>query len=224
MKDGYSICFNEWALDKEIKNDLGLLLIISSLCAEKGYCYASNEYLGNLFDLPKETISRKLKLLQDKNYITIEYEKKGCEITARKIRLTKMLIHDYQKCYSTINKNVKENNIMINNISNNIERYIEEIEQFKPVLTSTDYEIIQKIASKYSLEQVKQALAISKQNNAYSIKYLLQVLVNGIKEKSPIKSPGKITPNWLNEDIEATPMSEDELLDLQKEFEKILKI
>ena len=222
MKDGYSICFNEWALDKEIKNDLGLLLIISSLCAEKGYCYASNEYLGNLFDLPKETISRKLKLLQDKNYITIEYEKKGCEITARKIRLTKMLIHDYQNCYSTINKNVKENNIMINNISNNIERYIEEIEKFKPVLTSSDYEIIKKIASKYSLDQVKQALAISKQNNAYSVKYLLQVLVNGIKEKSPIKSPGN-APNWLNEDIQATPMSEEELLDLQKEFEKILQ-
>lgn len=223
MKDGYSICFNEWALDKEIKNELGLLLIISSLCAEKGYCYASNEYFGNLFDLPKETISRKIKLLQDKNYITIEYEKKGCEITARKIRLTKMLIHDYQNCYSTINKNVKENNIMINNISNNIERYIEEIEKFKPVLTSSDYEIIKKIASKYSLEQVKQALAISKQNNAYSIKYLLQVLVNGIKEKSPIKSPSKIAPNWLNEDIQANPMSEDELLDLQKEFEKILQ-
>jgi hypothetical protein len=221
MKDGYSICFNEWALDKEIKNDLGLLLIISSLCAEKGYCYASNEYLGNLFDLPKETISRKLKLLQDKNYITIEYEKKGCEITARKIRLTKMLIHDYQNCYSTINKNVKENNIMINNISNNIERYIEEIQQFKPVLNSSDYEIIKKIASKYSLEQVKQALAISKQNNAYSIKYLLQVLVNGIKEKSPIKSPS--APEWLNQDIQATPMSEEELLDLQKEFEKILQ-
>lgn len=223
MKDGYSICFNEWALDKEIKNELGLLLIISSLCAEKGYCYASNEYLGNLFDLPKETISRKIKLLQDKNYITIEYEKKGCEIIARKIRLTKMLIHDYQNCYSTINKNVKENNIMINNISNNIERYIEEIEKFKPVLTSSDYEIIKKIASKYSLEQVKQALAISKQNNAYSVKYLLQVLVNGIKEKSPIKSPSKIAPNWLNEDIQAKPMSEDELLELQKEFEKILK-
>ena len=224
MKDGYSICFNEWALDKEIKNDLGLLLIISSLCAEKGYCYASNEYLGNLFDLPKETISRKLKLLQDKNYITIEYEKKGCEITARKIRLTKMLIHDYQNCYSTINKNVKENNIMINNISNNIERYIEEIQQFKPVLNSSDYEIIQKIASKYSLEQVKQALAISKQNNAYSIKYLLQVLVNGIKEKSPVKSHSKvITPDWLNEDIQTTPMSEDELLELQKDFEKILQ-
>ena len=47
MKDdninGYAICFNDWALDKSIKNELGLLLIISSLCAKEGYCYATNE-------------------------------------------------------------------------------------------------------------------------------------------------------------------------------------
>ena len=60
------------------------------------------------------------------------------------------------------------------------------------MLNSSDYEIIKKIASKYSLDQVKQALAISKQNNAYSVKYLLQVLVNGIKEKSPVKSPSRV--------------------------------
>jgi DNA-binding MarR family transcriptional regulator len=220
--NGYAICFNKASLDKSIKNELGLLNIISSLSAEKGYCYASNKYLADLFDVPTETISRKLKILSDKEYITIEYEKKGCEIIGRKIRLTNLLIDDYQKCYSTINKNVKENNIMINNISNNIERYIEEIEQFKPVLTSSDYEIIQKIANKYSLEQVKQALAISKQNNAYSIKYLLQVLVNGIKEKSPIKSPSNV-PEWLNRDIQYQPMKDTELEELQKEFEKILK-
>ena len=83
--NGYAICFNEWSLDKEIKNELGLLLIISSLCAEKGYCFASNEYLGNLFNLPKETISRKIKLLQKKNYITIEYDKK----------VVKLLIEEY---------------------------------------------------------------------------------------------------------------------------------
>ena len=76
MNNGYSICFNEWALDKDIKNELGLLLIISSLTAEKGYCYASNKYLASLFETTEETISRKIKTLQDKNYITVEYEKK----------------------------------------------------------------------------------------------------------------------------------------------------
>lgn len=130
MENGYAICMNEWALDKDIKNELGLLLIISSLCAEKGYCFASNRYLGELFDLPEQTISRKIKILEEKKYITIEYKKRGCEILERNIRLTKMLTDDKQKCESTINKNVKDNNTSINNTSINKEKYKKEFEEF----------------------------------------------------------------------------------------------
>ncbi len=119
MDEGYSICFNEWALDQDIKNELGLLLIISSLTAEKGYCYASNEYFAKLFNVEQETISRKIKKLEDKNYITIDYKKRGCHILSREIRLTKISIDDYQKYQSTIDEKVKENNISINNISIN---------------------------------------------------------------------------------------------------------
>jgi DNA-binding GntR family transcriptional regulator len=117
MNNGYSICFNEWALDKSIKNELGLLLIISSLTAEKGYCYASNEYLAKQFKTSTITISRKLGILKSKGYITIEYDKRGYEVIGRKIRLTKMLTDDYQKRKPTINKNVKYNNTSNNNTS-----------------------------------------------------------------------------------------------------------
>ena len=119
MENGYSVCFNEWALDKSIKNELGLLLIVSSLCAEKGYCYASNEYLAGLFDVPEETISRKLKLLKEKRYIEIDYEYRGFEVINRSIRLTKMLMDGYQKRQPTVNKNVKDNIIRLNNTSIN---------------------------------------------------------------------------------------------------------
>lgn len=114
MNNGYALCFNQWALDKNIKSELGLLIIISSLTARDGYCFASNKYLAELFDETEQSISRKIKLLEKYNYITIEYEKKGCEIISRKIRLTKLLIHDKQNCYSTINKIVKDNNTSIN--------------------------------------------------------------------------------------------------------------
>lgn len=114
MKNGYAICFNEWALDKDIKNELGLLVIISSLTAEKGYCFASNNYFSKLFDIPEENISRKIKKLEQKGYITIEYEKRGCEIINRLLRLTKISIDDCQNYQSTIDKNVKDNNISIN--------------------------------------------------------------------------------------------------------------
>lgn len=158
MNNGYAICFNEWALDKDIKNELGLLLIISSLCAEKGYCYASNKYFSEMFNIPEQTISRKLKILQDKKYITIDYKKRGCEITDRYIRLTKMLIDDYQNCESTINKNVKENNISINNISiNNKENNIS-----KDILKESNKK--SKVFVPPTLEEV-QSYCIERNNN-----------------------------------------------------------
>lgn len=121
-KDGYAICFNEWLLDDEIKNELRLLITISCLTAKNGVCFASNGYFANMFGETEISISRKIKKLIDKDYIRVEYEKRGCEVVSRKIRLTKMLTDDYQNCYSTINQNVKENNNNINNIKerNNI--------------------------------------------------------------------------------------------------------
>ena len=126
MINGYSICLNEWALDKDIKNELGLLLIISSLCSQEGYCFASNKYLGELFNENEITICRKIKKLEDKKYIVIKYEKRGCEIVSREIRLTKLLIDDYQNRQSSIDENAKENNISImNDIFNTTDSIIE---------------------------------------------------------------------------------------------------
>lgn len=135
IEDGYSICLNEWALDKEIKNELNILVIISSLTAKKGYCYASNKWFADLFGIDEVSVSRKIKKLEQAGYITIDYKKRGFEVTNREIRLTrllstinenvnrpltKMLSDDLQDCYPTINKNVKYNNTIINNTNNNI--------------------------------------------------------------------------------------------------------
>ena len=140
MDEGYSICFNEWALDQDIKNELGLLLIISSLTAEKGFCYASNEYFAKLFNVELETISRKLKKLEKKKYITIDYKKRGCQVTQREIRLTKISIDDYQKYQSTIDKKVKEKNISINNTSINKKENIKRKSFKKPTIEEiTEY-------------------------------------------------------------------------------------
>lgn len=122
MTGGYAICLNEWIFDTTIKCELNLLLYISSLTAEKGYCFASNQYFAEKFNTNEVNISRKIKKLEEKGYITIEYTKRGCEIIDRKIRLTKMLTDDYQKCQPTINKNVKDNNTIINNANNNIKK------------------------------------------------------------------------------------------------------
>ncbi|MBO7696884.1 MAG: helix-turn-helix domain-containing protein [Methanobrevibacter sp.] len=120
MSGGYSFCLNEWALDKKIKAELPLLMIISSLSAESGVCFATNKYLAKLFDCTEISISQKINKLKKFGYITIEYEKRGCEIIKRLIRLKKFLTVDYKKIKSSDKKIFKDNNTSNNNINNNI--------------------------------------------------------------------------------------------------------
>lgn len=141
MNDGYAICLNEWALDKSIKNELGLLLIISSLTAEKGYCYASNSYLAKLFDTDEAQISKKIAKLVERGYLVVNYTKRGTEITSREIRLSKMTTDHCQNSQPTDVKNDKENNI---NIKNTKKRNIKEKSSTPPTLEEVEQYIQEK--------------------------------------------------------------------------------
>lgn len=122
MINGYGICLNEWLEDESIKTELRLLIKISSLTAEKGFCYASNSFFAEYFKTSDVTISKQIKKLEKLNYIEIEYERRGAEITKRFIRLKKTLTDDYRKLKPTIKENFKENITSINITSNNKER------------------------------------------------------------------------------------------------------
>ena len=227
MKEGYSICFNEWALDKNIKDELGLLLIISSLTAEKGYCYASNDYLAKIFETSVVTISRKIKILEEKKYIKIEYEKKGCLVISRKIRLTKMLTAINKNVNRTINKNVKENNISnINNTNNNNNNYnyiynnssssdeiINFIESnFGRTLSSFEFEKINCWLDEFDSDMVKHAIELSILNNKRTFAYIEGILKNW-------KSCGYKTLNDIkNEDVTPKHKTKEEL---KKEYAKM---
>ncbi len=122
LKDGYSVCYNIWAFDSSIKNELGLLLIISSLSAKYGYAIASNEYLVAVFGRNESTISRKIKKLEKLGYIEIDYKRRGAEIVERKLRLTN-LKGKSQKSQSSNVKKVNRTNdekVKDNNTSNKI--------------------------------------------------------------------------------------------------------
>ena len=227
MKEGYSICFNEWALDKNIKDELGLLLIISSLTAEKGYCYASNDYLAKIFETSVVTISRKIKILEEKKYIKIEYEKKGCLVISRKIRLTKMLTAINKNVNRTINKNVKENNISnINNTNNNNNNYnyiynnssssdeiINFIENnFGRTLSSYEFEKINCWINEFNSDIVKHAIELSILNNKRTFAYIEGILKNW-------KSCGyKTLDDIKNEDVTPKHKTKEEL---KKEYAKM---
>lgn len=113
---GYSLCMMEWIEDVNIKNELRLLLKISSLTAEKGYCYASNEFFSKYFETTDVTISRQINKLKRLGYLSIESDKDGAIVKSRKIRLLKTISTINKNDNGTVNKNVKENNIIYNNI------------------------------------------------------------------------------------------------------------
>lgn len=194
MKNGYSICFNEWALDKSIKSELGMLLIISGLTAESGYCYASNEYFADKFQIDEVSVSRKIKKLKDNGYIEVRYERRGNEIVKREIRLAKMLTDDLQKDQPTVNKNVKENNTSNNNTSNNKKIYKKVSEELE-----CEFEEFRKSypGSKRGSETEMSRLKKHKDWKEV-IPILSESLKREIEHKSNCKKHGEFVPPWKN--------------------------
>lgn len=59
--------------DKDLSPNAKLLYgEITSLCNEKGYCWANNRYFMELYNISDRQIRNLLKQLSDKNYINIE--------------------------------------------------------------------------------------------------------------------------------------------------------
>ncbi len=120
MSKGYTFCPMDWILDSNIKNEIRLLILISSLCSGQGYCWASNKYLAEKLNESEINISRKINKLQELGYIDITYKKRGAMVTTREVRpLSKMITAVIKNDNRTVIKNDKENNISINNINNN---------------------------------------------------------------------------------------------------------
>ena len=75
LRDWYWLMPNEVLYNKELTDKQKLLFCaISNLCAEKWYCRASNEYIWELLNADKWTISKNIAKLHDKWFINIEIE------------------------------------------------------------------------------------------------------------------------------------------------------
>ena len=84
LEKGYGIMPMVVLEDKELSANQKLLYcLISSLCAEKGYCRATNECLWELLWVDKLTISRHISQLQEKWYVSIDIVSRN----ERKIRI-----------------------------------------------------------------------------------------------------------------------------------------
>lgn len=78
---------------------------ITALCNREGYCWASNSYFADLYNVDERTITRWLTSLKDKEFICIQTIKKGM-YWDRKIYLNKDCFTKGQKCPDRSDKNV----------------------------------------------------------------------------------------------------------------------
>lgn len=115
----YGVIPNIVLFDKELTDKQKLLFcLISSLCAEKWFCRATNEYIWDLLNADKRTISRNLTILQWKWFITIEVEtrnKRKITIDKQGSRIDTDVYQDRHECLSE-----DRHECLHNNISNNI--------------------------------------------------------------------------------------------------------
>lgn len=100
---------------------------ITALTYKTGECWASNKYFSTLYEVSPSLISNWVKALEKENLITVDYEKKGKEITKRIIRIigTQYIDNVFNKSEEGYSKYLKENNTSINNTSIKKEIYKE---------------------------------------------------------------------------------------------------
>ena len=135
LKSYYAIIPAEVRYDEDLPPNAKLLYgEITSLCNEKGYCWASNQYFADLYKVSKITVSRWISTLNKKGYITIEtlYKEGTKEFIGRHLYITNTPINKNVNRYiqndlegvnkivnTPSNKNAKDNKKDINNTFNN---------------------------------------------------------------------------------------------------------
>ena len=119
LEKGYGIMPNIILFDKELSATSKLVFVLlSSLSAEKGYCWANNKYIGGQLGLSERQVSRSIKQLS--KYISIDnpYNER------RQICLDKNVQAVRQKRPTSLDKNVAHNTIKkTTNIKGLVNRY-----------------------------------------------------------------------------------------------------
>lgn len=118
LNQGYWLMPNAVLFNKELTDKQKLLFcLISSLCAEKWYCRASNEYLWELLNADKWTISKNIWKLNEKWFIVIKIDNRDSKNSKREISIGGIVKNDQgysQKWLGGIVKNdypiLQENN------------------------------------------------------------------------------------------------------------------
>mgnify|MGYP003624992054 FL=1 len=94
---------------------------ITALASKEGYCFASNRYFAELYDVTKNTISSWISDLHKAGFVKVQIIKEGNQVIERRIGIT-------QKGDTPITKKKDYNSTSINNTINNISLRIQSFE------------------------------------------------------------------------------------------------
>jgi|SRR5690625_58900 len=130
-KSYYAIIPANVRYDKNLTNGAKLLYgEITALCNQEGYCWASNSYFAELYQVSNVTISKWVSQLAKNGYIStqINYKNGTKQILNRYIRIVNDPIKEnfntsQRKLNDPIKENFKDNNT-VNNTFNNTDEYI----------------------------------------------------------------------------------------------------
>lgn len=119
-KSYYAIIPAEVRYDEELPPNAKLLYgEITSLCNEKGYCWATNQYFADLYHCSVSAVKKWISALVKKGYISLELiYKEG----TKQVLQRKLYINPSVNFYTTPYKNVYDPSIK-NNTSPSIEMY-----------------------------------------------------------------------------------------------------
>ncbi|EJE32950.1 DnaD domain protein [Staphylococcus epidermidis NIH08001] len=208
----YSIITANVRYDNRLTDSEKLLFAeITSLSNKYGYCTASNNYFAKLYQVVKETISRRISKLQSLGYLKVELVKQGNEVKQRKIYpMTQSSIPIDAEINTPIDAKVKESNTRFNNTRINRDRD-DVTNSFKYI--SNNLEIIQ---SPLKAQQLEEAIKDFKDNkleivtvatdyckeNSKGVNYLIKVLENWSKDgvDTKEKAISKVKPRNNKED------------------------
>lgn len=106
---------------------------ITALASKEGYCFASNRYFADLYNVTKNTISSWISDLNNAGFVSVQLIKEGNQVIERRIGIT-------QKGDTPITYKQEDNSTSINNTINNLPTRIKSFESEVLILEPDDNE------------------------------------------------------------------------------------
>lgn len=209
--------------DKELKDKAKLLYgEIVALSDKHGYCYASNKYFANLYEVSTTTISTLIKNLVEKGYIESEiiYKEGTKEILNRYLKIFK---DPYLKKFKyPIKENLKDNNTSINNTSINKKENIKRKNFIKPTIE----EITQYCLERNNDINAEAFYDFYESKDWYvgrnKMKDWKACIRTWERRKEPVKQNKEKLPEWFDKKLVGKKLNteeENELKEMIKEYE-----